>query len=115
MPTNGPLARSVNSVAFQLVRDAEARSGGPAPTLLTGGGQDQIIAELLQGHLVDGAGPDWPEPLGADVRRLRGFRTELQDLMMRAVECGVTPSLARLGIDGDRPEMGRGGGIHSRL
>ncbi|TFD80148.1 ATP-dependent helicase [Cryobacterium sp. Sr8] len=105
VPTNGPLARTANSLAFQIVRDAEARAGGTAPTLLTGGEQDQIIAELLAGHLFDGTGPNWPDPLGPEVRRLRGFRTELRDLMMRAVEYGVTPArLAALGHGADRPE-----------
>ncbi|WP_241980144.1 ATP-dependent helicase [Cryobacterium glaciale] len=103
VPTNGPLARSANSVAFQIVRSAVARAGGPMPTLLTGGEQDQIIAELLQGHLDDGTGPVWPATLGPDVRRLRGFRTELRDLMMRAVEYGVTPGqLERFALG--RPE-----------
>ncbi len=105
VPTNGPLARSANSVAFQIVRFAVAQAGGPPPTLLTGGEQDQIISELLQGHLDDGprAGPAWPSTLGPDVRRLRGFRTELRDLMMRAVEYGVTPNqLERFGLG--RPE-----------
>ncbi|TFB51262.1 ATP-dependent helicase [Cryobacterium tagatosivorans] len=105
VPTNGPLARTANSLAFQVVRDAEARADGTSPTLLTGGEQDQIIAELLAGHLADGTGPNWPDPLGPEVRRLRGFRTELRDLMMRAVEYGVTPArLAALGRDAERPE-----------
>ncbi|HSP75965.1 MAG TPA: ATP-dependent DNA helicase, partial [Cryobacterium sp.] len=116
VPTNGPLARTANSVAFQIVRDAVARVGGPAPTLLTGGEQDQIIAELLEGHRQDQAevqqagapqhtGPNWPDTLGADVRSLRGFRTQLRDLMMRAVEYGVTPeALAVLGRSEQRPE-----------
>jgi superfamily I DNA/RNA helicase/RecB family exonuclease len=105
VPTNGPVARTVNSVAFQVVTAARAAQGEPAPTLLTGGEQDQIIAELLQGHLEEGTGPRWPEHLGPEVRRLRGFRTELRDLMMRTVEYGVTPAeLARLGARHDRPE-----------
>ncbi|WP_241981307.1 ATP-dependent helicase [Cryobacterium algoritolerans] len=105
VPTNGPLARTANSVAFQIVRDAVERAGGPAPTLLTGGEQDQIIAELLQGHRLDRSGPAWPATLGADVRALRGFRTELRDLMMRAVEYGVTAdTLADLGRSTERPE-----------
>ncbi|WP_104169970.1 ATP-dependent DNA helicase [Cryobacterium sp. M23] len=128
VPTNGPLARTANSVAFQIVRDALARAGGAAPTLLTGGEQDQIIAELLEGHRQDHAeaqqaeaqggsqhieshpesrhaAPDWPDSLGADVRSLRGFRTQLRDLMMRAVEYGVTPeALAALGRSERRPE-----------
>jgi superfamily I DNA/RNA helicase len=115
VPTNGALARTANSIAFQIVRDAVARSGGAAPTLLTGGEQDQIIAELLEGHRLDQAeallggvqatAPNWPDTLGADVRGLRGFRTQLRDLMMRAVEYGVTPqALAELGQREQRPE-----------
>ncbi|WP_241981864.1 ATP-dependent helicase [Cryobacterium ruanii] len=103
VPTNGPLARSANSVAFQIVRSTVTQAGGPPPTLLTGGEQDQIISELLQGHLDDDGGPVWPATLGPDVRRLRGFRTELRDLMMRAVEYGVTPNqLERFALG--RPE-----------
>ncbi|RJT88411.1 ATP-dependent helicase [Cryobacterium melibiosiphilum] len=105
IPTNGPLARSANSIAFQLVQGAETQAGRPSPTLLTGGEQDQIIAELLQGHLDEGTGPAWPASLGPEVRRLRGFRTELRDLMMRSVEYGVTPArLAALATSAGRPE-----------
>lgn len=105
VPTQGPLARTANSVAFQIVRDSVARAGGVSPTLLTGGEQDQIIAELLQGHLEEKTGPAWPSTLGPDVRRLRGFRTELRDLMMRAVEYGVSPErLAEWGRQLNRPE-----------
>ena len=105
VPTNGPLARTANSVAFQIVRDAEVAAGRTSPTLLTGGEQDQIIAEILAGDMLERTGPAWPSPLDAEVRSLRGFRTELRDLMMRAVEYGVTPErLARLAAEHDRPE-----------
>ncbi|WP_241993185.1 UrvD/REP family ATP-dependent DNA helicase [Cryobacterium sp. TMB1-7] len=105
VPTNGPLARTMNSVAFQIVRDAEVAAGRTSPTLLTGGEQDQIIAEILAGDIASGTGPAWPSPLDAEVRSLRGFRTELRDLMMRAVEYGVTPArLATLAAANDRPE-----------
>lgn len=105
VPTQGPLARTANSVAFQIVRDSAARTNGVSPTLLTGGEQDQIIAELLQGHLEEKTGPAWPPTLGPEVRRLRGFRTELRDLMMRAVEYGVSPThLADWGRQTNRPE-----------
>jgi len=105
VPTNGPLARTMNSVAFQIVRDAEVAAGRTSPTLLTGGEQDQIIAEILAGDIASGTGPAWPSPLDAEVRGLRGFRTELRDLMMRAVEYGVTPArLAALAEAHDRPE-----------
>ncbi|WP_241992424.1 ATP-dependent helicase [Cryobacterium lactosi] len=105
VPTNGPLARTMNSVAFQIVRDAEVAAGHTSPTLLTGGEQDQIIAEILAGDIASGTGPAWPSPLDAEVRGLRGFRTELRDLMMRAVEYGVTPArLAAMAAENDRPE-----------
>ena len=83
--TRGPLARTANSIAFQLVR---AYTGAPV-TLLTGAEHDQIIGELLEGGIRDGFGPEWPDPLTPDVRSLRGFRSELRDLMMRAVEHGI--------------------------
>lgn len=82
----GPLARSIASFAHALVT-AEARlAGGPDPRLLSGADQDADIAELLDGHLADGAGPAWPEHLGPDVRVLGAFRTELRDVIARLSE-----------------------------
>jgi superfamily I DNA/RNA helicase/RecB family exonuclease len=94
--TNGPIARTTNSVAFELVQNAARLVGTTKPSLLTGGEQDQVIKELLQGHIDDGTGPAWPEVLGPEVRLLRGFRTELRELMMRATEFGITPSALRV-------------------
>ncbi|MET4157672.1 UrvD/REP family ATP-dependent DNA helicase [Agromyces sp. PvR057] len=99
--TRGPLARTANSMAFQLVR---AYTAAPV-TLLTGGEHDRIVADLVEGGIRDGFGPVWPEPLTPEVRVLRGFRTELRDLLMRAVELGVDErDLARLGETAGRPE-----------
>jgi superfamily I DNA/RNA helicase/RecB family exonuclease len=105
VPSNGPLARTANSIAFQIVRGVAAVRGQEPPVLLTGAEQDQIISELLAGDIADGSGPAWPDHLGEDVRRLRGFRTELRDLMMRAVETGTSPDrLAALAVAAQRPE-----------
>jgi superfamily I DNA/RNA helicase/RecB family exonuclease len=105
VPSNGPLARTANSIAFQIVRGVAAVRGQQPPVLLTGAEQDQIISELLAGDIADGSGPAWPDHLGEDVRRLRGFRTELRDLMMRAVETGTPPGrLADLAEGAKRPE-----------
>jgi superfamily I DNA/RNA helicase/RecB family exonuclease len=101
--TNGPLARTVTSFAFEIVGDAARAAGGEAPKLVTGGDQDVDIASLLEGDIVEGTGPRWPEELSPEVRRLRGFRTELRDLMMRATEYGVSPDRLR--------ELGR---VHGR-
>lgn len=105
VPTNGPLARTVNSLAFEIVTEAARHAGTPLPRLATGGDQDSDISQLLQGHLDDGTGPAWPELLSPDVRRLRGFRTELRELMARATEHGVPPEqLAELGRRHGHPE-----------
>lgn len=104
-PTTGPLARTVNSLAFDIVGRNARAEGKPAPRLITGGEQDSDLAELLAGHIEDQTGPDWPEHLGPEVRRLRGFRTELRELLMRATEYGVTPQrLRELGEQRERPE-----------
>ncbi|HEV7951043.1 MAG TPA: ATP-dependent DNA helicase [Glaciihabitans sp.] len=93
--TNGPLARTVNSLAFEIVGAAARRDEVDPPRLITGGEQDSDIAQILEGHVVEGMGPAWPEILGPDVRRLKGFRTELRELMMRATEFGVSPQQLR--------------------
>ena len=95
VPTNGPLARSVNSLAFEIVGHAATFAGGAAPRLITGGEQDHDMAQLLAGHLEDGTGPAWPELLGPQVRALRGFRTELRDLLMRITEYGISTTVLR--------------------
>ncbi|WP_042726903.1 UrvD/REP family ATP-dependent DNA helicase [Curtobacterium sp. B8] len=101
----GALARTVNSLAFQVVAHAAVAQGQDVPTLLTGGEQDRIIADLLAGHETDGTGPDWPEPITAVVRERAGFRTALRDVMMRAVAAGIEPDdMRELGDDTGRPE-----------
>ncbi len=105
--TEGPLARTINSLAFEAVSFARHTTGNPPPQLLTGGDQDSDIAQLLEGHIAESFGPAWPDPLTADVRSLRGFRTELRDTMMRATEYGIDPSrLRELARRQGRPEWG---------
>lgn len=104
VPTDGPVARTVPSLAYEIV-GADARAAGVAPPrLLTGAEQDADIAALLEGHLVDGGGPAWPDPLTPEVRRTARFRAELRDLFARATELGFGPARLRaLGRDGERP------------
>ena len=103
--TNGPIARTTNSVAFELVQHAARLAGAERPKLLTGGDQDQIIKELLQGHIDEGTGPAWPQLLAPEVRQLGGFRTELRELMMRATEFDISPDRLRaLGAQHDHEE-----------
>ncbi|MEO6532727.1 MAG: ATP-dependent DNA helicase [Pseudolysinimonas sp.] len=109
VPSNGPLARTVSSLAFELVGAAARAAGVAPPRLVTAAEQDADIAAILEGHIAGadgrgGSGPNWPEPLEAPVRRLRGFRTELRELMARATEYDVPPDrLRELGRSTDRP------------
>lgn len=104
-PTTGPLARTVSSLAFEIVGAAARADGAEPPRLVTASELDADIAAILEGHIESGTGPRWPELLDEGVRRLRGFRTELRDLMARATEYDVDPARLRaLGVSAERPE-----------
>ena len=99
------LARTHQAFGFGILRREGALAGDPTPRLLSGPEQDVILKELLEGHR-SGAGrrPQWPERVHAALGT-RGFRAELRDLLMRAVEHGVEPEhLASLGARHQRPE-----------
>ncbi|WOF24457.1 ATP-dependent DNA helicase [Microbacterium betulae] len=87
----GPLARSIGSLAFQIVRADAVRRRADAPRLLTGADQDRILAEILAGHEEDeAAGVDrWPAHLAAPVRASKGFRSELRAFLTELVELDV--------------------------
>lgn len=101
--TSGPLARSVASLAFQLVRAAAVHDGAEPPRLLSAADQDRILAELLAGDAEDADDAAtgrhrWPESVPAMVRSSRTFRAELRALLAEATELGVEPDeLADLG------------------
>ena len=102
--TTEPLARTMQSLGFAVLRQQAALRGEPTPRLLSGADQDVVLGELLAGHREGGDGPVWPEDLELALPT-RGFREELRDLLMRAIEHGVTPDvLARLGVEHGRPE-----------
>ncbi len=101
-----PLARTPHSYAFGLLRRAAVLAGDVPPRLISGAEQDRILADLLAGHEAgEGRSPRWPDTVGPQIRCLRGFRDELRDLLMRAVERGLgPPDLADLGRRHGRPE-----------
>ncbi|RNI21061.1 ATP-dependent helicase [Flexivirga caeni] len=100
-----PLARTHQALGFGILRQAAALAGDPAPRLLSGPEQDVVLRELLAGHAAgDGIPPQWPEFV-RNALPTRGFRGELRDLLMRAVEWGLTAEeLAGLGRRHDHPE-----------
>lgn len=102
--TTEPLARTASSLAFDLLTQDAIQRQDPTPRLLSGAEQDLVLGELLRGHREDGAGPSWPQDLQAALAT-RGFRDQLRDLLMGAVEHGVSSSdLADLGRAHARPE-----------
>jgi superfamily I DNA/RNA helicase/RecB family exonuclease len=101
-----PLSRTPHAYAFGLLRRVHVLEGDVPPRLISGPEQDLVLAELLAGHEAgEGRGPGWPAAIGPQVRSLRGFRNELRDLLMRAVERGLGPGdLAELGRRLRRPD-----------
>ena len=99
------LARTHQAFGFGILRRAAALRGDPAPRLLSGPEQDVLLRDLLEGHRRgDAPRPSWPEHLDVALDK-RGFRSELRDLLMRAVEHGLeAPDLDRIGRLHDRPE-----------
>lgn len=96
--TPGPLARSLGSFAFQLVRGAMVRAGLEPPALLTGADQDRLIAELLAGDAED-EHIAWPEALSPSVRASKGFRSELRAFLAECTELGAHPAELRAAGD----------------
>jgi len=99
------LARTHQAFGFGILRREAALRGDPAPRLLSGPEQDVLLRDLLEGHRRgDAPRPPWPEHLDVALDK-RGFRAELRDLLMRAVEHGLeAPDLDRLGRQLDRSE-----------
>lgn len=102
--TTQVVARSHQAFGFAVLRAQAALLQQPAPRLLSGPEQDVVLRELLAGHAADGTGPAWPPTLQAALVT-RGFRAELRDLLMRAVELGLdADGLAALGRQAGRAE-----------
>jgi superfamily I DNA/RNA helicase/RecB family exonuclease len=111
--TSGPLARSVSSFAFQLVRAAEVFHGNEPPQLLTGGDEDQLVQDLLDGDAEDerSGTSRWPSWLGAGIRSTRGFRTDVRTFLSECTTLGLTP--ARLRELGEAHELPAWGALSS--
>ncbi|MFI6168703.1 ATP-dependent helicase [Nocardia sp. NPDC051052] len=105
--TREPLARTLHSYAFSVLRRHATAHGNPPPRLLTGAEQDAVLREMLRGDLTDiAAGADglWPQRLQPALA-LGGFAEQLRDLMLRATERGLGPEdLVRLGREHGKPE-----------
>ncbi len=103
-----PVARTLHSYAFGLLCRDAARKGRPVPRLLSRAEQDQVVRELVRGDLAED--PDrWPAGLHPALLT-SGFAQELGDLMLRAVERGLSPmDLEQLGRDHGRDDWAAAG------
>lgn len=96
-PTSGPIARSMASFAYRLVRAAAVAAGDEPPQLLTGGDEDQLIQDLLAGDAEDEAQGHgrWPEWLGPSIRSTKGFRAEVRAFLAECTTLGIEPHRLR--------------------
>ena len=95
-----PIARTLHSYAFGVLRMAAVAQDLPAPRLLSGPEQDVTIRRLLAGS----PPARWPQTLRPALGT-QAFAAELRALMMRAVERGLDgPSLVDLGRGRGRPD-----------
>ncbi len=94
-----PIARTVHSYAFGVLRMAAFANRHPTPRLLAAAEQDVVIRDLLM-H----SGIEWPTALRPALRT-DGFATQLRDLLMRAIERGLDArQLHELGVRRGRPD-----------
>ncbi|AYY11950.1 ATP-dependent helicase [Actinobacteria bacterium YIM 96077] len=85
-----PLARTFHSYAFGLLRRESVQSGEPTPRLISGAEQDLLIRDMLRGDVEELGAGYWPGRL-QQALLTRGFARELRELLMRAVERGLSP------------------------
>lgn len=99
----GPMARTISSVAFSIVRHHALESGLKAPELISGAEQDAILATILEEHENSAAAGEWPAHISKLTRSLQGFRAELRDFIAVCQNLGIDArTLAEL--PGGRPE-----------
>ena len=104
--TLGPLARSLSSIAFGIIRHHAIETGSRLPELVTGAEQDAILETILQ-RVISGKLQISPLPkqISRNALELNGFRAELRDLLAVAIEHSLSPDqLRKLAEDKKKPE-----------
>ncbi|WP_353647644.1 ATP-dependent DNA helicase [Nakamurella sp. A5-74] len=105
-----PMVRTLHSYAYSLLKADAARSGLPAPRMLGAAEADRMVADLLDGQLLDGAA-QWP----GSIRPALGsaaFASEVRDLVLRTGERALSPArIAAIGRARRRPEWVAAAGL----
>lgn len=111
--TREPLALTLHSYAYSLLRRESVLAGDPPPRVLSGPEHLLEVRRLLLGEADDGA-RHWPARL-RPVLRTRGFALELRDFLLRVRERGVDDAdLVRLGRSYGRNDWEAVGGFLRR-
>ncbi len=87
--TNGPMARTLSSFAFQVLRHQALAKGFRPPELISGAEQDLILSGIIESAQSQDLG--WPKYINAQVMSLKGFRAELRDLITVCLEYQLSP------------------------
>ncbi|MEI6297951.1 MAG: UvrD-helicase domain-containing protein, partial [bacterium] len=105
LATPGPLARTLASFAFGVLRHSAIAEGGRLPELISGSEQDRILNQVITDALASGASEQWPKHITEVVLGLNGFRAELRDLITVCLEHGLSPAdLRQQGVAFEKPE-----------
>ena len=98
--TSGPMARTLSSIAFSVLREHALHEGTRAPELINGAEQDAMLKEILGAMAEQGHSSLWPKQIGKEVLALEGFRAELRELFTVCLENSILPAeLVSLGRD----------------
>ena len=90
--TAGPLARTLTSFAFGVLRLKALKQGSRLPELISGSEQDRILAQVIGQFLETGlpeTSASWPAQFNPQVVGLSGFRAELRDFITVCLEHGI--------------------------
>ncbi|MET3803456.1 superfamily I DNA/RNA helicase [Nakamurella sp. UYEF19] len=90
LTTRETMVRTLHSYAYSVLRTQAAEAGEPSPRLLAAGESDQMVRDLLGGHVADGGG-QWPDYL-AGALSSQTFAGELREILLRAAGQGVPPA-----------------------
>lgn len=106
--TSGPLARTLTSFAFGVLRMKSLKEGSRLPELISGSEQDRILSQVI-GEVLEAGLPEvsntWPAQFNRQVIELSGFRAELRDFITVCLEHGINVKEIRaLGEKHDKPE-----------
>lgn len=90
--TPGPLARTLTSFAFGVLRLKALKDGVRLPELISGSEQDRILAQVIAETVEFGlpeVSAGWPAQFNRQVIELSGFRAELRDFITVCLEHGI--------------------------